>query len=76
MGDHVVRTTAQARTARSNDDVCDEGLLGVRVGRWSPQAPVGAIGVEVDGRVQRRLTTRWKQGCGGAGRQHGETTRD
>jgi hypothetical protein len=27
-------------------------------------------------RVRRCLTTRWKQGCGGAGRQHGETTRD
>jgi hypothetical protein len=48
MGDHGARTTARARTARLGDDVCDEGLLRVHVGRWSPQAPASAIGVEVD----------------------------
>jgi hypothetical protein len=47
-GDHGVRTTERAQTARSSDDVCDEGLLGVRVRRWSLQAPAGAVGVEVE----------------------------
>jgi hypothetical protein len=49
MGDHGVRTTERARTARSSDDVCDEGLRGVRVGRCPCRmAPVGAVGVEVE----------------------------
>jgi pentatricopeptide repeat protein len=40
VGDHGVRTTDRARTARSSDDVCDEGLRGVRVG-WLRPAQLG-----------------------------------